>query len=330
MPSLAEPRRPGRLRARLPLLLKASITAVLLAGLLAFVDLAALALALRRLDGWLAAAVAALLVAQAGLTALRWQLIARQLGLSLGPLQSLYWVLVGQFLNLALPTSIGGDGFRVWKLHRDNGAPLGSALLTVAIERGTGLILLALLVSLCSLSLRGQLTAQQLFPLAALGPAALLLVVPLLWAPRWAGSVPWPRLAGLLRRLGEANGHLLAHPAQTAAVLGLGVASSAIGLYAAWVLTAALGLHVGTAQVMALTGAAVIIAVLPISLGGWGVREASMVGLFSLVGVPTESAIAVSLLWGLLPVAISAPAALYWAFSNSRHAPGARMEIERR
>lgn len=312
------------------MLVKAAITVLLLAGLLALVDLVALGRALARLDIGLAVVAAGLLIVQSALTAVRWRLIARQLGIAIGAGQSLYWVLIGQFLNLALPTSIGGDGFRVWKLHRDAAAPLGSALLTVAIERGSGLILLAVLVSLSSLDLRGQLASEQFLLLAGLGPAALVAAVVLCLAPRWAGAVPWPRLAGLLRRLQVTVDHLLAHPAQTAAVLGLGLAGSAVGLLAAWVLTHALGMGLGVAQVMALTGAAVIIAVLPISLGGWGVREASMVGLFALVGVPTETAIALSLLWGLLPVVISAPVALYWALSHPRQRPRAGMEAEPR
>lgn len=325
-PAEAPARRAGR--GRLLALLKAAITALLLAGLASLVDVAALAQVLRRVDVVLLGAAAALLLVQAGLTAARWRLLAAQLGMPIGAGQAMHWVLVGQFLNLALPTSIGGDGFRVWKLHREGGGSLGDALLTVAIERGSGLVLLALLVSACSLALRGSVPQEQYVMLCALGPAMLLLVLPLGGARRWAGAVPWPRAAAVLRRVGDAFELLKARPALAAAVVALGLAGSAVGLFAAWTMTRSIGLDLGVAPVMALTGAAVIVAALPISFGGWGVREASMVGLLASLGVPAEAAVTVSLLWGLLPVVISAPAALVWAVSGQRAAAPPPAEAE--
>jgi hypothetical protein len=47
-----------------------------------------------------------------------------------------------------------------------------------------------------------------------------------------------------------------------------------------------------------------------LSIGGWGLREASMVGLFALVGVPTAVSLSVSILSGLLATLVTLPGAL--------------------
>ena len=59
-------------------------------------------------------------------------------------------------------------------------------------------------------------------------------------------------------------------------------------------------------------GGAILLSALPISLGGWGVREATLVGLFGLVGASAESVITLSLVWALLPALVSVPSGLLW------------------
>jgi uncharacterized membrane protein YbhN (UPF0104 family) len=44
---------------------------------------------------------------------------------------------------------------------------------------------------------------------------------------------------------------------------------------------------------------------LPFSIGGWGVREAAAISVFSFVGMPPGGALATSLLFGLTQMAVS-------------------------
>jgi glycosyltransferase 2 family protein len=102
-------------------------------------------------------------------------------------------------------------------------------------------------------------------------------------------------------------------------VVGLGLAANLTGLLAAAVLGYALGIEVGLVGIVALVGGAVLLSILPVSLGGWGLREAGMVALFAGVGVPAEPVLAMSLVWGLLPLLVSLPAGLLWWVN--RHSP---------
>src|SRR5687768_13768755 len=88
---------------------RACITGVLLWWVISWIDLGQLGAALSRLDAGAVALAAALLAAQSLFIAWRWHRIVRRLGGELPPSKSLLWVLVGQFFNLALPTSVGGD-----------------------------------------------------------------------------------------------------------------------------------------------------------------------------------------------------------------------------
>jgi len=49
------------------------------------------------------------------------------------------------------------------------------------------------------------------------------------------------------------------------------------------------------------------LSLLPISVGGWGVREGSLIAAFALVGVPPEVALAASITFGIILLASSLP-----------------------
>ena len=57
-----------------------------------------------------------------------------------------------------------------------------------------------------------------------------------------------------------------------------------------------LDLDVAWLECLVLVPLVMLIMTIPISIGGWGVRETAMVSLFGLVGVPGEGALALSVL----------------------------------
>jgi len=52
--------------------------------------------------------------------------------------------------------------------------------------------------------------------------------------------------------------------------------------------------------------------VFPISIGGWGVREAAAVALLGMTGVDATSALLVSIMFGVLLVLATLPGTLFW------------------
>jgi uncharacterized membrane protein YbhN (UPF0104 family) len=301
-----------KLRARLLQTAKLALSVAALAWLSRTIDVHAIGTALTRLDLATCLLVCLAMLAHIGILAWRWHRIIEHLGYRWPPRDSVRWTFVGVFFNQALPSSIGGDAFRIWALRGD-GASMRVAFGSVTIERSTGLVVLAMLVSACAwrMTLADQ-PSWTVTALQSLGPAAAaaLLAVALVGKPAMrvlppSIQQPLEGLIGGLYTLAVSRGRQLE-------VLLLATAASFLNLTAAFLIARAVGVTVDMPTFMALAGGASLLAVLPISLGGWGVREASMVALFAPIGAPAEPVVAASLLWGLLPLVVTWPAGLLW------------------
>jgi glycosyltransferase 2 family protein len=66
-----------------------------------------------------------------------------------------------------------------------------------------------------------------------------------------------------------------------------------------------------------------LITMLPISIAGWGVREATMGLAFGYAGLMTNEGINVSLLYGAVSFIVGAFGGLVWIFSAEKAAQGA-------
>jgi uncharacterized membrane protein YbhN (UPF0104 family) len=65
-----------------------------------------------------------------------------------------------------------------------------------------------------------------------------------------------------------------------------------------------------------------LITMLPISIAGWGVREASMALAFGYAGLATSEGINVALLYGAVFFVVGALGGLVWIFSVERAEKG--------
>jgi hypothetical protein len=65
-----------------------------------------------------------------------------------------------------------------------------------------------------------------------------------------------------------------------------------------------------------------LITMMPISIAGWGVREASMALAFGYAGLPTNEGINVSLLFGAAFFLVGAFGGLVWIFSAEKAEKG--------
>lgn len=285
-------------------------------------------LPLPRALAWLAAAVA-LFGLNFAVGALRFQLLLRGAGLPahLAPLLRAY--VVASFFNLLLPTGLPGDAFRLTAARRDLGR--GAELLGVlALERLLSLAALAALV----LGALPQLPGLEPPALrAALGiVGASLLVGTLLLAHRptvaWlrrSATWPlarWPRLEGVVGRSLGAVAALSERGATLAAAFALSVLMQAILVACVFLLARPLDASVslwGHALVVPITALATL---LPLTLGGIGIREHLYLALYGSLGMRAPVALSLSLatfamilVWSLVGLA------LFVAAGRARAAP---------
>ena len=57
---------------------------------------------------------------------------------------------------------------------------------------------------------------------------------------------------------------------------------------------------------------ALTISTIPLSIGGWGVRETAMISLFYYINVSTEITLVFSVLYGVLMICVGLPGGMFW------------------
>ncbi|MBM4118156.1 flippase-like domain-containing protein [bacterium] len=322
---------PGAARRRRPLLtlLKLALTVALVAFLLARISPgAALALVGRARLAPLAAALA-IFALSVVLGAWQWGRFLAALGIRLRPgeLTQLYWV--GLFFNNFMPGSVGGDLVKVLDLSRRARDPVAASAATLA-DRLTGLSALAALAMLAAAGLwadpalrplaRGILIGGTLFLLLG----ALFYLDPLLRLLYRLGErlSLWPagglraRAIEQLRRLRRQRALLLRLFALSLLVQGLRVA---VHYFVGLALLGMAGPEL-PAYFLAVPPLAFALT-LPLTLGGFGLREGLALPLFAPLGVSGEAAVAIELLAYLAMLAVSLVGGLL--FLRRRRAAGA-------
>jgi uncharacterized membrane protein YbhN (UPF0104 family) len=80
------------------------------------------------------------------------------------------------------------------------------------------------------------------------------------------------------------------------------------------------------AQAFLLIPPVMLVTMLPISIAGWGLREATMVAAFGYAGLPEADGLLVSLLFGLTMVVVGAIGGLAWILGGEKM-PTARAAV---
>ena len=295
-------------------LLYLALRKVNLSDLVSRIDLASL--------GWLGLAVAmTFLQVLAG--ALRWCEISAECDAPLTARQAMRFNLIGTFFNQTLPSSIGGDAMRLWLIAR-NGAGWKSAAYSIFVDRAVGLIALAVVIVASlpwSYSLIGDpdgRSALLLVDFAALASGAGFLVLGLLpfpWLKRWWGTHHLYACSVIANRVIFSRRH-----GPSIAVLSLLVHVLAVVI--AWCVVQSIAAPVLFSQIFQLVPPVMLITMLPISIAGWGVREASMGLAFGYAGLMANEGVNVSLLFGAVYFIVGAFGGLVWIFSAEKAAQG--------
>jgi uncharacterized membrane protein YbhN (UPF0104 family) len=309
---------------------------ILLSAIKVLVSAALLFLALRkanfsdlasRIDvaslGWIGLAIAVTFF-QIFVGVLRWRIVSAECGAPLPIRQAMRFNVIGTFFNQTLPSSIGGDAVRLWLVAR-GGAGWRAATYSIFVDRAIGLIALAVIIVASlpwSYNLIGDpygRSALLLVDLAALaGGAGFLLigVLPWPWLKRWWATHHIHACAVIANRVIFSR-----QSGPTIAVLSLLVHILAVVI--AWCVVQSIAAPVAFGQVFQLIPPVMLITMLPISIAGWGVREATMGLAFGYAGLMTNEGINISLLYGAVSFIVGAFGGLVWIFSAEKAAQGA-------
>lgn len=264
---------------------------------------------IRTADPWPIALSLLLLPPFVVIKAFRWVRLLREMGLNLDLPTASALYMVGIFYGTTTPGQ-AGDLLKAVYL-RDRGQPVAPALLSVVLDRLCDLLVMAALATVGIFALGRLLPSRELqtaLVLAmGLGIAAVTTLI-VARAPRqWALTVALPRLAPRLRgSLDRWNNQLAALHLRPSLVVELGLltlGSACFTFLRLWLLFLALDLTaVPLYVVVGVSALVAVLQVLPISIGGIGVREAVFFPVLAAYSYNTEQALTLSALFLLINI----------------------------
>ena len=245
---------------------------------------------------WMAAAFLAL-VMHFVVMVWRWNFVLvhfYQLRLGMGRLSLVFGL--GEALGPILPSFVGIDLVRTFALA--GSARIPTIAKAVMLDRIIGLVALLLLIAITLPAFYAYVDqGPALLVVACLGLGGLAAYVAGLWMSPLLARVPVIG-TGMAALLGELKRASLDFKAMAFLLSsGLLVHVSSVAIF--WTAILMLNGSVGFGLCLLIVPAAILIASIPISLGGWGLREGTLVAGFSLVGVPPDVVVAASVLYGV-------------------------------
>ncbi len=277
---------------------------------------------------YLIAAVALYFLVQT-ISAYRWYLLLKPLGIEtgFGKILSLYYI--GMYFNFFLPSAIGGDLFKVYYLHKETGR-LSASTASVFVDRDIGmggLLLVATVVAAYGGTRIPPGNGVLLAPVFALiGLAFIAANLALFYRPsykllhRFLSLFKMKKADEKVERLFDSMNSYRGEWSLGAITLIISVGVQLGCAFLNMLAASAIGLHThnGWVDYMVFIPAIGLIGMIPLSVNGAGWREASYILLFQSVGAEAHQAAALSLLWLAVIVITSLPGGIIYLAQGRR------------
>lgn len=240
-------------------------------------------------------------------SALKWYMLTQSQALGAGYWRIFAYYVVGQFYNMFLPTSVGGDVVRSYELGKFSGRQ-ADAMASVFVERYTGVLTLLLFAVIAVLLQLSRFDEDYVLISLALFAAALGLIGWLVLDQRayralrkWAiHKVPasakvFDKADKLLKAVDVYRGE---HKALLVAFInsGLFYIAAVINVY---ITSLVFNFDVSIVDMLVATPIIMVIMNLPISFGNIGLMEFAYTNVFLLMGYGAELGLSVAILMRL-------------------------------
>ena len=247
----------------------------------------------------------------------RWALVTGVLGRRLELSSAIRITFISQFFNQILPSTVGGDGVRIW-LHHKTGSSFRQSVHSVISDRALAIVMLLIFI-LAGFFMQSEVLGDSLTRWVAdyIALGSLACFATFLWI-----ATPLCRKFGkflLVREIAEMSQvikKILFNSRKVLPIMFLSGLNHSLSIIGLMVLSNALGQTINWSAFFVLVPLVLLLSMIPLSIGGWGVREGVMVAAFSFVGMPSEGALSLSLAFGLVITLVSLPGGLFWLISN--------------
>jgi uncharacterized protein (TIRG00374 family) len=309
--------------------LKIAVSVALYAYIFIKIDVTHLWAILREADiSYFAAGVMVYFMLQS-ISAYRWYLLLRPLGLKASYFKLLTFYMLGMFFNNFMPTGIGGDVFRIYYLNKET-RTLSRATASVFFDRNLGMAALLLIATLISTIDGTSFKGVPLAPLFGMvGLAFGLANLALFYRPTY-NLLHRLLMLFKMKKADERVEHLFESVnsyRRQWGLIGLAMLLS-IAVQFGCVVINKLGANalpasqveihsVGWLPYLVFIPAIGLISMVPVSVNGMGWREFSYIVLFGSVGATEAQAAALAFIWLGVLVVTSIPGAVIYIMRGS-------------
>jgi uncharacterized protein (TIRG00374 family) len=233
----------------------------------------------------------------------RWNMIMKTQGIEYSFKDSLIIYIIGFSAGVTTPGKFG-EFIKVFYLKND-GYPLGKSFLVTLLDRLFDLTVL-IFVAYFSLFVFIRIFEKPIFISSLLLVLIAALIVILRYKKEVAKNLLERMYQILIPKRFKRNGLLNFHDfytdfqlpnyPQLCSITSLSIIIAIISFMNAYLLALSLGINISVLNLVACFSIATLAALIPISIFGIGVRDISLITLFSYIGLSSESAIAFSTL----------------------------------
>lgn len=298
------------MKSRLALPAKLAVMTVLLVLLYRHVDFAAFRSALAGLRwSWLPL-IYALFLLNTVVSSLKWSLLLKADGVHVPLLKLTVSYLIGAFFNLFLPSSIGGDAYRVVNTGRHGGAAKSFA--SVFADRLTGFLALAIWGLLFSAIGWSRLPDKRILLLPVLVFGLMAGLVFALVQRTWLVAVlrflridRLKKLDAFLHKFLDSMAGYHGNRRLLVQVFALSLFFQMMAILIIFIISQAMNWHVPIIYFCIFIPLITLGEALPISIFGIGVRDGLYVFFFGQAGVAREQALSFALVYVLITIVYS-------------------------
>jgi uncharacterized membrane protein YbhN (UPF0104 family) len=245
--------------------------------------------------------------------------ILKLYGHMLSTLTSIRICLIGSFFSQTMISFVGGDAIRVLCLKKRTAISTKTATSAILLDRVIGFVALILLFLIVMSPLLDVLVSTTMrYGVISLALASTIGVIVFFLL----GIIPLPLNRGkwlsLIFDLCSNSRYLFLslEDAVWAFLLSLGL--QLLNVCAIYGIFHIYGVDISFLMCLVLANPAMLISMLPISIAGWGVRESVMVMGFSLLGIPADTILAVSITFGITVFLGGLPGMFFFLFDRKR------------
>jgi glycosyltransferase 2 family protein len=318
------------------LLLKFAVTALILALFIRQFDIRSMGHALLTISPYAIVAAVVAVLAQSLAAAVRFVMVVARFGPRFGLADSYRLTLESMFFSQTFISFLGGDALRIWRIRR-LGLALPKATSAVVLDRLIGtLVNHAFLLATLPWFLSSEMNSSIKIILVILAVAGVTAFAMLLLLGSRRGRVSILDLLPVRIRAGVVSGFIveistvgrdLLTSGRVPWVFVLSALITSINIVIFALILSGMGVVLPLAAGCALLVPAIMeIAMLPISLAGWGVREGAAVVAFGALGLPADQALAASITFGLTVAGVSMLGGVLWLVDR-RQMPQLSMEL---